>query len=260
MHVAVDALSSFVPILQNKSQHESSIHIASEWHQKAIEVATAQHEETLKFSSILHERDCALERELHCTQLSHDMLIARREGVRDMWAQRSQQTQTLMIIDTLMFSCAYAVVVQGDLPLAVSTWVLRLYATMSGVALTLLFVSIWFSIKLQTRMAMYDMHRPHVVYTCGRRHRNFHEYYLCHCRIMATFSFATFYCGTIATLLIAAIFVSSKLTWEYDANVAAILFLCISLFAIVIPFVLTRLWVADDTFFATSELLEVQER
>ena len=46
----------------------------------------------------------------HDRQMFHDNEIARRESIRDMWSQKNQKTQTLMITDTLMFGCGFGLI------------------------------------------------------------------------------------------------------------------------------------------------------
>lgn len=50
-----------------------------------------------------HRENIDVERIHHAQQMSHDTEIARRESIRDIWAQKNSKLQTLMIIDTLMF-------------------------------------------------------------------------------------------------------------------------------------------------------------
>lgn len=242
MNIAA-AAATVAPLWQAQHQHEEAFVLNNTLHHQAIELADLHHRQETKFSKILHKRSCALERELHYRQMSHDLDIARREAIRDVWSQRNQMTQTLMVVDTLMFACAFAITVQGDPPETTPLWLVRLYAVSLSSSLSFLFASIWFSLKVQTRMAHYDMHRPHLVYSCGTTHLHFNEYYECHCQSLSRYAFVAFYVGTAATIADAAIFAVTKLMWEYNNNVAGtVLFLLIASVAMVMPLVGKKLW------------------
>ena len=182
MHAVELAASVVAPMWQAQTQHTEAFQLGNELHIKALQLAEDQHLEGQRFEHILHKHSIQLEKELHYEQMSHDLDIAKREATRDVWSQRNQLIQTLMVVDTLMFSCAFAITVQGDPPPNTATWLIRLYSISLGTSLAFLFVSIWLSLKLQTRMAHYDMHRPTIVYNCGSTHLHFNDYYRCHCK------------------------------------------------------------------------------
>ena len=239
------AASVVAPMWQAQSQHSEAIHLGNELHAKSLELQEEQHREAQKFEHILHKHSQSLEKELHYGQMSHDMEIARREGTRDVWSQRNQLIQTLMVVDTLMFACAFAIVVQGDPPPNTETWLIRLYSLSLGTSLAFLFVSIWLSLKLQTRMAHYDMHRPSIVYCCGSMHLHFNDYYRCHCQRLSQLAFVCYYIGTAATISDAAIFAFTKLYWEYNNVPAGVIFVVISAIAMAVPAVGRYIWPAS---------------
>ena len=167
--------------------------------------------------------------------MSHDYEIARREGERDAWSQRSQLLQTLMVVDTLMFSSAYALLVQGDPPANTPLWVVRCYAAGLGAALALLSGSVWCCLKLQARLSHYDIHRPDVLYVCGRNHRTFQEYYLCHCRMLSRGLLLLFYTGTALTLGDAEFLRSRCCTMDFPIPAAAVIFAAFIVVAMLLP-------------------------
>jgi hypothetical protein len=236
MELITTAATTVLPLWQQKRQHDESLRISNTLHKEAIDLNQKFHKEEMEQNEMLFSKDCALERELHYGQMSHDFDIARKEGVRDAWSQQSQLIQTLMIVDTLMFSSAYALLVQGDPPSNSPLWLLRLYAAMLGLSMMLLFSSVWCSLKLQTRLSHYNIHRQDVVYVCGKQHRYFSDYFSCHCKAVARISFVCFYLGTATTLSSAALYAFAKMHYEFSNLAAGIIFVCFSAVAALVPF------------------------
>jgi hypothetical protein len=236
MEAIVSAATTVLPLWQQKRQHEESLRISNALHKEAIDLNQRFHKEEMEQNERLFSKDCALERELHYGQMSHDFDIARKEGVRDAWSQQSQLIQTLMIVDTLMFASAYALLVQGDPPDTTPLWLLRLYAVALGFSMMFLFASVWCSLKLQTRLSHYNMHRQDVVYVCGGQHRYFSDYFNCHCKAVAKVAFVCFYLGTATTLSSAALYAFAKMHYGFSNLAAGIVFVCFSAVAVLLPF------------------------
>lgn len=268
MESVVSVAATVLPLWQQRRQHDEALKLSNELHRQVIELNQTFHKEEMELNESLFARDCALERELHYGQLSHDFDIARREGVRDAWSQRSQLLQTLMVVDTLMYSCAFALLVQGDPPTSTSLWLLRAYAAALGTSMSLLFASVWCSLKLQARLSYYNMHRQDVVYVCGRQHRYFGDYFKCHCKGLSTAAFVCFYVGTVTTIVSAALYAFSKSYYEFGNVAAGVIFICFSVVAISIPLVsglLDAWWRApavdamDETYLEKAHKHAVQE-
>ena len=241
----VSAAAAVLPVMQSQEQHRQAIQLNNDLHYKSIVQAEMLHQEEIQLAEILHHRGQTLSRELHYGQMSLETDIARREATRDIWTQRNQFIQTLMVVDTLMFSCAFAVAVEGDPPTNTPKWILRVYAFSLGSSLSLLFVSIWFSLKLQARMAQYNIHKPSLVYRCGKRHVHFNDYYQCDCGSIARGAFVCFSVGTAFTIMDACIFAIEKLYWGYDSLAACIVFGCVTAVALVIPILGPRVVAVD---------------
>ncbi|MES1917567.1 MAG: hypothetical protein MHM6MM_009278, partial [Cercozoa sp. M6MM] len=90
MAALLSLLDAVVPLWQASSNHS-----------EALDIAKAQHAESIEQAQQHHDRSIRVEREL-----------ARREQLRDLWAQKNHKAQTLMIVDTLMFSSGFALIVE----------------------------------------------------------------------------------------------------------------------------------------------------
>eukprot|EP00759_Apiculatamorpha_spiralis_P009443 PhF_6_TR16220/c0_g1_i1/m.25168 len=133
MAVVGAAVSLLAPMWQEHSQHSEHMKLLQQMHAEAIRLNEEHFLEEQQLQNVLHKKELALERELHSWQLLHDNDIAKREAIRDVWSQKIQHIQTLMTIDTLMFSCAYAIIVQGDMAMESSAWLLRCNAICQGI-------------------------------------------------------------------------------------------------------------------------------
>lgn len=240
------ALEALLPMWQNQDQFERSTRFANELHTAAINRANEHHKEEQSLEFILHRRSLVLDNELHREEMAHANDIAKREAVRDVWSQKNQLIQTLMIVDTLMFSCAAAVFCEGDIPESTPVELVRLYAFFLGAALTLLFVSVWFSLKLQGRMAHYDMHKPKLVYICDKTHVDFSAYFECHCRLLERVAFATFYLGTAFTIASGCTYTASAFQWQFEVLSAAATFVALSVITIVVVVAGYGFWLVSE--------------
>uniref|UniRef100_A0A7S1MLD4 Uncharacterized protein n=1 Tax=Neobodo designis TaxID=312471 RepID=A0A7S1MLD4_NEODS len=142
-----------------------------------------------------------------------------------------------MVVDTLMFSCAAAVFCEGDLPSAAPRSLARAYAALLGLSMGMLVVSVWLSLRLQGRMAQYDMHRPRQLYVCGRAHRHFNSYFRCHCRHLEALSFGLFVVGTVACVASGGIYLSAAMYYNVGVPTAAWTFAAVTGLAIIVALV-----------------------
>jgi hypothetical protein len=217
MEAAAAVAASVAPLWQAETQHVEAVRLQNELHRQAIEQARQLHKESMELNDALFREECKLDKELHLRQVVHDYDIARREGIRDTWSQRNQLVQTLMIVDTVVFSGGYSMLIQespaSDAPMVL----VELYVGLLGAGLSLLFASLWFSLKLQTRLAQFDIYHQDTVYVCGKRHRQFADYYECHGAQLTRLAFYSFYIGTVSVMASAAVITFIQLVYEWDA-------------------------------------------
>eukprot|EP00163_Fabomonas_tropica_P002316 TRINITY_DN1174_c1_g1_i1.p1 TRINITY_DN1174_c1_g1~~TRINITY_DN1174_c1_g1_i1.p1 ORF type:complete len:182 (+),score=28.99 TRINITY_DN1174_c1_g1_i1:34-579(+) len=93
-------------------QYEALGH-SEKLHKHGVKHSEKLHREGLGLNTRLHLE--ALQQELahHLQQMAHDTETARRENLRDVWSQRNRKAETLMITNTLMFGCFFAMIVEG---------------------------------------------------------------------------------------------------------------------------------------------------
>ena len=72
--------------------------------------------------------------------------------------------QDFMVVSTLMLGVTFAMIYQGTIPEGIAVEMLRTYTFFLGLALFLLFMSLWFALQLQDRLSSW-MNGCVVVYT-----------------------------------------------------------------------------------------------
>lgn len=151
---------------------------------------------------------------------------SRKESARDQWTQKTTGIQTLMIITTLMIGGTFAIIIEGDIP-HTNEQVIDIYSATLACAVVFLSITIWMSMKIQSRISKYVIPDPMITYECGHVHTNFLGFYHCHCRKLVQQTYYFFYCGTACMLTAAAILMYTKFLENYHMRSAANIFVII---------------------------------
>lgn len=207
--------------LQAKKHHESELQHSHELHLQQMDLSVRQHEEAIE----LAKTQCDV-------QMGMEMKSAFRENLRDVWDQKSNRAQTLMVIDTLMFACGFGVILEGTLPVATPQPLVMLYAISAGTALSASFLSLWFVMNVMQRMNFFDLYNPQRMYYCGKTHSSFEGYYHCHCKFLSTWASRCFYLGTCCLMVTAGILMYCRLDLLLHRRECGVVFVLIVLVTI----------------------------
>lgn len=234
------AIVSALPFIQAQVHQSQSINQGHLLHALAIQQAQRQHHEAI----------------------SLDIESSRKEAARDQWGQKTAGAQTLMIVTTLMFSCAFGLIIEGNPPTepAASEVVVQLYSATVASTVWLLFISLWLAMKLQARLSKYVIPDPTMVYDCGRTHPTFEQFYLCHCKHITQASYRLFYLGTASLVASAMILMWERFNVLFLSQPAATIFVAIGCSGFVVMVVLQclmptspRLDLASDASYFEEE-------
>ena len=188
--------------------------------------AERHHTTELRHSAALHNEEATVQWDTHDAGMAIAVDLATRETMRDVWQQRQFLNQTVLVVDALMFSCAFLSISQpqftDDLPLP--QWLGFCYSSSTGLAVFLLMLSMWASFKLQTRMGGFNVSNSDVVYVCGNKHADFNHYFSCHCEALRLIAVAAFFVGTVAVLVSAVAVHSIQSLGRFDDPAAAAAF------------------------------------
>lgn len=230
---------------------------ALELHQEAIHQAAMYHEEDKQITYELH-RD-AMQKELnqHLEDIHLTIESARRENLRDVWAQKTGRAETLLIMDSLMISGLFTLVVEGVPPFDAWPALVVVYSCSLAIAFAFLFSSLFLTMRLRARMSDFNIYNVKQVYTCGLQHEAYESYYECHCSSAMKGSTLLFYGGTVLLLVAAVLLQFTRWYLQFSNRVAGILFVAIAI-AVILFVTSLFLWFPVKTR-ALNTLSEAQD-
>ncbi len=222
------AASAAVPMLQSQHLHQREMERSLELHRQAIQQAADFHEADKAMAYALHKD--ALQKALnqHIEDIQLTIEAARRENLRDVWAQKSRRAETLLIMSSLMIAGFFTLVVEGLPPSIAPPVLVGFYAACTALGFCALFNSVFVTMKYQSRMADFNIYNVKQVYTCGRQHEAFESYYECHCGKAAKAATLLFYAGTLFLLCAATLLQFTRWSNGYDNVTAGAVYVAIS--------------------------------
>jgi hypothetical protein len=214
-----------LPLWQSFVQHQQGVEVTKALHRKSMAQALRLHEANLRLDKEHHLQEQNLKLELLQQQSSRDQLYAQREGIRDAWGQRNQLTQSMVVVNTLVFGSSFATLVSGAVPQSAATWIVDFYFGALCASLLLLFLSTILFLKTQSVCAGYEIKPKSYRHCyCGVTHNDFNSFFTAHCATMEAGSRLLFYGGTTCTILSAAVLWISKVSINANDDGAGILF------------------------------------
>ena len=237
------AASAAVPLLQSQRHHQREMETAIDLHKQAISQAEDFHIEDKEIAWKLHRAELQKALEMHLEDMQLTIEAARRENLRDVWAQKSRRAETLMIMTTLMIGGFFSLVVEGIFP--ENTWgeVIIVYSICLSLGFSGLFIALFITMKAQSRMSDFNIYNVKQVYTCGRRHESYEAYYDCHVRRPYRYATYSFYLGTCFLLISAGFMQLARWYLQYNnqpagliyMSVLAIFFVCLVIIQCLVP-------------------------
>ena len=108
-------LLSIGAIIQQKQLFDQEHQRAQDRHLDALRKAKFQHQVSLRTTKETYLLELFHNLEQHFQQLNADLIASTRESERDMFDQRNQAFQTIILSSSVMFSALSTVIVQGYL-------------------------------------------------------------------------------------------------------------------------------------------------
>jgi hypothetical protein len=109
-------ITSGVNLNQTRLYHQEEVEKAEARHKNSIDLAKKQHKDDLATIKKTYLLELFNSLEQHFQQLNSDLISSSRESERDMFDQRNQSFQTIILASSIMFSALSTVIVQGYLP------------------------------------------------------------------------------------------------------------------------------------------------
>eukprot|EP01012_Entosiphon_sulcatum_P064795 TRINITY_DN93649_c0_g1_i1.p1 TRINITY_DN93649_c0_g1~~TRINITY_DN93649_c0_g1_i1.p1 ORF type:complete len:612 (+),score=73.39 TRINITY_DN93649_c0_g1_i1:23-1837(+) len=221
-----------IPVAQAEVNHQRQEKLASKlhsealgqaeiFHNQAIEQTKSFHEQTVAQTIEFHRQSIRQAKRIYSKQRMYDERLAAREARRDIWDQKTEKTGTLMVLNTLMFGCCFAIIVEGMPPTPLPGEWIALFACSLGLSFCSLFLSIIFGLSLQSTMSQYRIDRIGQRYSCGEHHFNFNEFWYCHCSELSDYATWSFFAGTCFLAFTAALLLLLRFIYVFGSRASA---------------------------------------
>jgi hypothetical protein len=220
-------IAATVPLAQTERWQFLSLQRSRKYLDIQRQAMAELHMAEAEFEENIHRRKQALARELHLTEMSHDMGIAQREAVRDDWAQHSLYLQSVMMMASLMFSCVCAIFCEASISASSTSVSSRwesgisplLFSLFCALGISTSMLSLWLGLKIQSRMAEFDFHAPTALYKpCNKPHYEFSDYHNCHLEQIEKASFRLFLVSVVCTVVSGGLTFCSTLSQSWNNN------------------------------------------
>mmetsp|Transcript_26932 Transcript_26932/g.59608 ORF Transcript_26932/g.59608 Transcript_26932/m.59608 type:complete len:611 (-) Transcript_26932:210-2042(-) len=150
-------------MVQSRKLHKVELEHSVERHKESVSLAKEQHDNDMKTTKQTYLLELFNSLEQHFQQLNADLIASSRESERDMFDQRNQSFQTIILASSVMFAALSSIIVDGTLPVDTNAWLMVSYGLTSSLSFAFLFLSIVFCIELviRTSQFMYKRGKAH---------------------------------------------------------------------------------------------------
>lgn len=161
----VEKANSAIGLYSSLDIHRKEAKCSVERHDQALKVDHKLHEKSLKISKQTYLMAAFSSLEKHFQQLTADLINSSRESENDMFDQRNQSFQTIILSASVMFSSLATVIIQGFLPDHADTFLYVAYAFTCSFSFLFLFLSIVLCIEVILRASsfMYKRANQHTL-------------------------------------------------------------------------------------------------
>eukprot|EP00756_Hemistasia_phaeocysticola_P048225 Hpha_TRINITY_DN22659_c0_g1::TRINITY_DN22659_c0_g1_i1::g.192628::m.192628 len=215
-----------------------------------------------RVSARLHEDGKREGFDLHYQSLLYDLVSTRRENIRDARDMRNERIQTMLLVATLVFGCAFGLLIEGDPPIAEDSWFdnstgtpkhsfdifhfwLGAYSVFLGLALTCSLTAMYLMWLLLQRMMHYKVHKPNEnwCHRCPDAGKNGHVvesfdmFYACLCRPVMLLGHRLLVIALVTVLSSGGLLMGLRMHYEHKAAWPAIVFnvILVSFAIILVP-------------------------
>lgn len=132
-------------------------------HEIEIDLAIKQHNKNLVETKRVYLLELFTNLEQHFQQLNADLISSSKEAERDMFDQRNQNFQTIILASSVMFTALSTVIIDGGLPSRTTEGLIVAFALTSALSFAFLFLSMVICMELVMRASsfMYRRARNH---------------------------------------------------------------------------------------------------
>lgn len=235
------AAAVVLPTLQAQWHHQNTQRATIDFRLREIEQSKRHHAERMSLNARQYRELASMTRSLYAENMSLMHELSRRQTARDVWVQRFSVNDTMTVMSGLMLGCAAMNLGQGDFG-QLSSLQVTLHGISLGLAVLLLGVSVWMCFVVQVRLGDYSLTDQLAVYSCGRTHVHFNEFFSCHCENLRLVANIGFIGGSLMVLFSALILLSSQLVVGHRSLSAIIVVAAIIGFGLVVILAGEKIW------------------
>jgi hypothetical protein len=148
---------------QARKLHEEQLEQSKKHHEIEMNLAKEQHKKNLVETKRVYLLELFTNLEQHFQQLNADLISSGKEAERDMFDQRNQNFQTIILASSVMFTALSTVIIDGALPTQTSEPLIVAFSLTSALSFAFLFLSMVICMELVMRASsfMYRRARNH---------------------------------------------------------------------------------------------------
>ncbi len=244
------AASLFLPAVQAHWHHQEEQSTNALFRRREIEQAKKHHAEKMTLNARQYRELATMTRSLHAEHMTLMHELARRETARDVWLQRFSVNDTMIVMSGLMFGCASMNLGQGTFGPSLSPAMVTLHGVSLGLAVLCLGVSVWVCFVVQVRLGDFGLTDTSVVYSCGRTHLHFNEFFSCHCEHLRQVAKVGFIAGSLMVLVSALVLLSAQFIVEHNSISAIVVVAAVIGLGIAAVLVGEKIWPSRTHSFA----------
>ena len=154
-------LAAGYSLYQAKQLHDVELNKARERHKEAMTLAQEQHKKNLAEVKRTYLLELFNNLEQHFQQLNADLIASSKESERDMFDQRNQSFQTIILASSVMFTALSTAIVDGNLADSSSQLIIIAYALTSSLSFAFLFLCVVICIEIVMRASSFMYRRAH---------------------------------------------------------------------------------------------------
>lgn len=148
-------VAATVSLFQAQKHHDATLTKAREQHREAINIAKEQHKKNLAEAKRHYLLELFNNLEQHFQQLNADLIASSKESERDMFDQRNQNFQTIILASSVMFTALSTAIIDGMIPYDAPNYFVVSYALTSSMSFAFLFLCVVVCIELVLRASSF---------------------------------------------------------------------------------------------------------
>lgn len=135
-----------IGLKQDTRHHDEQRALSCEQHAQSLHSGFRSTVAALREAQLQHAQSARLSYLQHLQALDVELRNGKREAERDMWEQKNNELQTLMLCASVLIGGSLAILVEGDLPKGLDEWQVVLFGGITAVGFVAMLLAILFAL------------------------------------------------------------------------------------------------------------------